>query len=214
LRSPRRASLWVLKRLRNHFLTGILIIIPLGITILILIWLFERIDGILQPLIVRVAGHEIPGVGFGVMLVLIYVVGLITSNLFGKRIYSYIERFFFYKITVVRQLYQGIKQILESFSSQGKNAFLRVILIEFPRKGMWSVAFITNETRDDSGQKLFSVFIPLAPNPTSGFVQIMKESDFIYTNISVEDAFKMVVSAGKFSPKESDFQDKIPKTFD
>ena len=145
------------------------------------------------------------------MLVLIYVIGVITSNFVGKRLYSYIEQFFFYRIPVVKQLYQGIKQILESFSAAGQTEFLKVVMVEFPRKGIWSIAFITNELTDKTGQKYFHVFIPLAPNPTSGFVQIMKEEDFFYTDISIEDAFKMVVSAGKFAPKVTDLPEEVKK---
>ena len=196
----RRSVLRVIKQLRNHFLTGILLIIPLAITILILAWLFDTVDNILQPVIVAIAGHRIPGVGFGVMLVLIYVIGVITSNFVGKRLYSYIEQFFFYRIPVVKQLYQGIKQILESFSAAGQTEFLKVVMVEFPRKGIWSIAFITNELTDKTGQKYFHVFI-----------QIMKEEDFFYTDISIEDAFKMVVSAGKFAPKVTDLPEEVKK---
>lgn len=209
MKLTRRIGVWFLRQLRGHFLTGVLIIVPLGITILILIWLFDTIDNILQPIIVAIAGHPIRGVGFGVILVLIYVVGLVTSNLVGKRLYYYIEQFFFYRIPVVKQLYQGIKQVLESFSSSKRSEFLQVVMVEFPRKGIWSVGLVTNKVTDESGKKIFHVFIPHAPNPITGFVVMVKEEEIIYTKMTIEDAFKLIVSAGRYNPDDSTFVTKM-----
>ena len=103
---------------------------------------------------------------------------------------------------MARQLYNGIKQILESFSAPGKTGFMNVVLVEFPRKGMRTIGFITNESYDKSGERLLNIFIPTAPNPTSGFLQIAREDEIIRTNISVEEALRMVVSAGRISIKE------------
>jgi len=197
----RRFGRWLLRQLSAHFLTGLIIIIPLAITILILIWLFDSVDNILQPVILAIVGHRIRGVGFGVLLIIIYVVGLITSNLVGKKAYSYLERFFFYKIPVVKQLYQGIKQVLQSFSSSDSMKFMQVVLVQFPRKGIWSVGLVTNKVKDESGKIVLHVFIPHSPNPITGFVLMMKEEEIIYTKMSVEEAFKLVVSAGRYAPE-------------
>lgn len=189
------------KKLRRQFLTGILVVVPIGATILILVWIFTAIDNILQPAISTVWGHTIPGVGFGITIVLIYLVGIIASNVGGRRLIHYGESLLA-KVPVFRPVYSGIKQILESFSAPGKTGFLQVVLVEFPRKGMMTIGFVTNESSNESGEKLLNIFVPTSPNPTSGFLQIAREGEVIRTNISVDDALKMVVSGGKVSPKE------------
>jgi uncharacterized membrane protein len=107
------------------------------------------------------------------------------------------------RIPVVRPLYTGMKQILESFSSPGTTGFMQVVLVEYPRKGMQAIGFITNELTDSSGQKLVNVFIPTAPNPTTGFLQIVKEEEITRTRLSVDDAIKMVVSVGRTIPERA-----------
>ncbi len=193
----------LLRKLRNQFLTGIFVTVPIGIVILILVWLFVSIDNILEPVVKAIFGHKIPGVGFAFTLLLIYLIGLFASNFIGKRLIIYSEAVLS-KVPVVGQLYSGIKQILESFRGSRNSGFMRVVLVEFPRKGMRTIGFITNESTDSSGRKLLNVFIPTAPNPTSGFLQIAREEDVIRTDIPVDDALKMVISAGKISPKEID----------
>ena len=192
---------WLGRKLRTQFLAGILIIVPLGATILILAWIFNVVDNVLQPIIGYVWGRTITGVGFGITIALIYLAGVIATNILGKRLIRYGESLL-RKVPIVRYLYAGVKQILESFSEPGKTGFMQVVLIEFPRRGMKSIAFITNESHDKYGRKLLNVFIPTAPNPTSGFLEIVRENKIARTNISVEDALKMIVSAGRMSPKE------------
>jgi uncharacterized membrane protein len=206
--SVRHSINYILKKLGGQFLAGILIIVPIGVTILILAWLFNSIDNILQPVIMHIWGHRIPGVCFAVIVILIYVAGVIVSNILGKRIVSYTERFLFSKIPVIGQLYKGIKQIMESFSKSSKNGFLKVVIVEFPRKGMNAIGFITNETKTETGEKQYYVFIPTAPNPTTGFLQIVKEEDLIPTKMSVDEAIKLVISAGKYNPDGTKPPDK------
>ena len=154
----------------------------------------------MQPVITAIWGHTITGVGFGVTIVLIYLAGVVASNVIGKHLVRYIESAS-RSIPVVSLLYKGIKEILESLFVPGKNGFLRVVFVEFPRKGMKAIGFVTSELCDESGKKMYTVFIPTAPNPTSGFLQIVGEDEITRTNISVESAIKMIVSAGKSSPK-------------
>jgi len=189
------------KKLRTQFVTGILIVVPIGVTILIFVWIFFTLDNILQPVIRSIWGRTVPGVGFGATIVLIYLAGVIASNIVGTRLIHYGESLLA-KVPVVRQLYAGIKQILESFSRPGKTGFMQVVLVEFPKEGMRAIGFITNESYDKSGERLLNVFIPTSPNPTSGFLEIVTEDKIIRTNISVDDALKMVVSAGRVSLEE------------
>ncbi len=201
MKNTRRPWGWLVKKLRAQFIMGIIAVVPIAATILILVWLFNAIDNILQPIIRYIWGHPITGVGFGITIVLIYLVGVIASNVVGKRLIRYAESALPW-MPLVRPLYNGIKEVLTSFARPEKAGFLQVVLIEFPRKGMRAVGFVTNESYDKSGKKLLNVLIPTAPNPTTGFLQIVREEEVIRTDISVENAVRMVMSAGRVSPKE------------
>ncbi|MFC2072105.1 DUF502 domain-containing protein [Chloroflexota bacterium] len=192
---------WLGRQLRKQFLTGALAVVPLTVTILVLVWVFTTIDGYLQPVIKPILGRSIPGVGFGVTIVLIYLVGVIASNVFGKRLISYGESLVA-RVPLVRPLYTGVKQLMDSFSTPGKTGFIQTVLVEFPRKDIWTIGFITKELRAQSGETQLNIFVPTSPNPMSGFLQIVGEGEVIRTDISVESALGMVVSAGKISPQE------------
>ncbi|MFO7773935.1 MAG: DUF502 domain-containing protein [Dehalococcoidia bacterium] len=191
----------VSKKLRTQFIAGVLVIVPIAAAVLILRWLFLYIDGILQPVAESLFGRAIPGLGFAFTLVLIYVTGVIATSVVGKRLVSYVESLLA-KVPLFRYLYTSIKQIMVSFTTPGETRFLQVVLVEFPKKGMRVIGFVTSESRTESGEKLLNVFIPTSPNPTSGYLEIVKESDVIRTNISIDDALKMVLSVGKVSLKE------------
>ena len=191
---------WLCKSLRRQFFTGFLVVVPVGATILILVWIFTTIDNILQPLIQFIFGRPVLGIGFGITIVLIYLVGVVAGNIGGKRLIRYGESLLA-KVPVVRPLYNSIKEIVNSFSSSDKTGFVQTVLVEFPRKGIWTVGFITNESRAEAGETQLNIFIPTSPNPTSGFLQIVRQEEVIRTDIPVDDALKMVVSAGKVSPK-------------
>ena len=189
------------RKVRTQFVAGLLIVIPLAASILILIWLFTSIDNILQPVVRAIWHHDIRGVGFGATFILIYLAGVFARNVIGHRFIVYADSLLA-KVPIFRQLYFGIKQIVESFANPNKTGFMQVVLVEFPRPGLRAIGFITNEVTDAAGEKLLSVLIPTAPNPTSGFLQILHERDIIRTDISVDDALKMVVSAGRMTPPE------------
>jgi len=190
---------WLGRNLRRQFLAGVLAIIPIGVTAWILIWIFNNVDNILQPAIRPILGRSIPGVGFGITILLIYLIGVVATNVIGRRLIGYGESILA-RVPVVRQLYSGIKQLVEGFSAPGSSGgFTEAVLVEFPRKGMWTIGFITNETVVESGERQLNIFIPTAPNPTSGFLQIASEEEVIRTGIPVDDAVRMVISAGKVS---------------
>jgi len=183
------------KKLRTRFLTGILVIVPIGVTIWILVWIFTAIDGILRPIV------RIPGLGFVVMILLIYLVGVMASNVVGRRLINYGESLLG-RVPVVRPIYNSVKQIVDSFSTSGKTGFKQVVIVEFPMKGTRTIGFVTNESTDERGEKLLYIFIPTAPNPTSGFLQIVREEDTIQVDMSVDNALKMVISGGTVLPQE------------
>jgi uncharacterized membrane protein len=189
------------KKLRAQFVAGILVVVPIGAAILILAWIFITIDNILQPVVRSVLGQTIFGVGVGITIVLIYLAGVIATNVIGKRLIRYGESLLA-RIPLFRYLYTGIRQILVSFSTPRETGFLQVVLVEFPKKGLRAIGFVTSESFDKSGEKLLTVFIPTSPNPTSGYLEIVREDDIIRTNIPIDDALKMVLSAGTVSLKE------------
>ncbi len=191
----------VASKVRAQFLAGILVVVPVIIAILILVWLFNYIDNLAQPVAKSLLGRTIPGLGFALTVVLIYLTGLVATSVIGKRLVSYIESLLA-RVPLFRYLYTSIKQIMVSFTTPSETKFLQVVLVEFPKKGMRVLGFITSESRAESGEKLLNVFIPTSPNPTSGYLEIVREDDIIRTNISIDDALKMILSAGKISLKE------------
>jgi len=199
IKRPSRSQLN--KKVRTQFLAGIGVVVPVGVAILILVWIFVTIDNLLQPIIRDVLGHALPGLGLGITIVLIYLAGVVATNVIGKRLIHYGESLLA-RVPLFRYLYTGIKQILESFSKSDEAGFLQVVLVEFPKRGMRAIGFLTSESCDKAGEKLLSVFIPTTPNPTSGYLEIVREDDIIRTNISIDDALKIVLSAGKVSLKE------------
>ncbi len=192
---------WLVKRVIGYLLAGILITMPLALTAYLLVWIFNWMDGAIQPVISQIAGRQITGIGFTVTMVLILLTGFIASFVFGRRLLRFGDSLFG-RVPLAGNLYTAIRQITQSFSEPRKTGFMQVVLIEFPRRGARTIGFITNESSDASGKKLLNVFVPTAPNPTSGFLQIVEESEIIRTDISVDDALKMVVSGGRMSPEE------------
>ncbi len=190
---------WLAKQLRNKFFLGILVVVPLSATVWLLIWVFNSLDKILQPIIKSVWEHPVPGVGFGIIILLVFLAGIIASNIIGKRIIAFGETLLD-KVPLVRGLYHGIKQVLEGFVSPGESGFMQVVFVEFPRKGIRSIGFVTNKLDTNSGDRLITVFIPTSPNPTTGFLEIVKEDEIVPTSLTVEDALRLVVSAGTVSP--------------
>lgn len=189
------------KKLRAQFITGIVIIVPIGAAILILRWLFLAIDNVLQPLAQSLLGYTIPGLGLGITVVIIFLAGVVATNVIGRRLIRYGESLLA-RVPLFRYLYTGIKQILQSFATPREGGFLQVVLVEFPKQGMRAIGFVTSESAAESEEKLLNVFIPTSPNPTSGYLEVVRESDVIRTSISVDDALKMVLSAGKVSLQE------------
>lgn len=190
---------WLLKKLRTIFIAGLVVIVPIGITAWILIWMFNGVEGLLAPVVKLIFGRPVPGVGFGITIVLIFIVGIIATNVVGHRIIRWGESVLG-RIPIARHFYVAFREVFRGFSEENAGRFLSVVLVEFPTRGMWTVGFITNEDVDKDGRPVISVFIPLAPNPTSGFIEILREEEIIRTKIPIEDAMKMVISGGRMSP--------------
>lgn len=164
-------------------------------------WIFDLVDNILQPIIEWIFGTQVIGLGFAVAVGLIFVIGLLANNFLGRYLLKWGESLLC-RIPIIGQIYLVARQLIDSIAGQQvtKSAFREVVLVEFPREGMSTVAFITNEFIDSNGKKLFNIYIPTAPVPTSGYFQIVGEEMITRTNLSVEDALKMVISGGVVSP--------------
>lgn len=195
-------SLWrrFLRKFRAIVIAGLAVTVPIGITAWIIAWLFDTVDKILQPAVKAVFGRNITGVGFGVVVALILIVGAVATNVIGKRIVKWGESAL-ERVPISRIIYVAVKQVVQGFADPGKNGYLRVVLVEFPIKGMRAIAFVTNEQTDQNGEMLYTVFIPNVPNPMTGFMEIVYARDTVPTSLTVEDAIKMVVSVGRLSPE-------------
>lgn len=198
-------------RLRAYFLAGILITAPIALTFY-LAWLFLRfIDHSITPLIPERYNPEtylpfaIPGLGLVILVVFLTLVGALTANFVGRYLHRFFERLLA-RMPVIRSIYGASKQIFETVFSQRSNAFREAVLIEYPRKGLWTIAFITGRTRGElagaADSEMVNVFVPTTPNPTSGFLLFVPRKDVIPLAMSVDDAIKLVISGGIVAPPD------------
>jgi uncharacterized membrane protein len=197
----------IIKGLRNYFLSGVLIIVPLIITYIVLRFLFLNVDGLLSPLLNKVIGYKIPGAGILVTLILIFIAGIFASSLIFSRLVSYGESLFL-KIPIVRTVYGPAKQLVESFTLADKKAFKQVVLIQFPRQGIFTLGFVTKKI-SLKNEDYFAVFVPSTPTPFTGWTLLFKEEEIIPLDISVEQGIKFFVSGGIASPDKFPIKDKI-----
>ena len=186
--------------LRNYFITGVVVLIPIGFTL----YLSKILIGISSNIIPKNINpnsylpFNIPGVEIIITILIITLVGGLSLSFFGKRILKLIDDLF-KRIPVLRTIYSAILQMTESFSNKD-NDKKSVVLVEYPRKGVWAVGFATKENEGEmakkTNKKLINVFVPTTPNPTSGFLLMFPVEDIIYLNMSFEEASKFIVSAG------------------
>jgi uncharacterized membrane protein len=188
-----------LRRLGADFLHGLIVIIPLAVTVWLLVWLFDIIDGILAPVVRWGFGRPVPGLGFVIIVATITLIGFLAVRIRHRRFFELLESRIV-GIAFVGGIYGTIRQILNSVASNTPRKFLEVVFVEYPRKGIYAVGLVTGEIKDKNGMKVLNVFIPTSPNPTGGFLQMVPESDVVKTSMSIDDAIKLIVSAGKVSP--------------
>jgi len=201
----------LMMRLRAYFMAGILITAPISITIY-LAWLFiTYVDDKVTPLIpVRYnpetyLPYGLPGLGVVVVVVGLTLIGALTAGFVGRFFQRVWERVMD-KVPVLRGIYKALKQILETVLAQQSNAFREAVLVEYPRRGMWVIAFITGVTEGEvqslTEDKVINLFVPTTPNPTSGFLIFAPASDIVPLSMSVEEAMKMVISGGIITPQD------------
>ncbi|MDB6109663.1 MAG: hypothetical protein JWR69_1413 [Pedosphaera sp.] len=210
-----------LSRWRANFFTGLAIVLPAIISLLVIFWLFFTISNITDRILVFIPKqitHENSsnGVGTGPMywywsvvalllvVFLISVVGLLARNYLGKKLISSVDMSLL-RVPLLNKIYGTTKQVNEAFTSSNKNSFKTVVMVEFPRAGMYSIGFLTSEAHDEvqskAGEKLMCVFIPTTPNPTSGFLVLVPEAEVTKLEMSVADGVKFIISLGSISPE-------------
>ena len=206
--SPKRPG--ILTRLRNYFLTGIIVTAPIALTIYLTWQFIDWVDSQAIPLLPAQYNPEnylpfsLPGLGLVISVIILTFVGFLTANIFGRTLLKTGERLV-NQMPVVRTIYGALKQILETVLSQSSNSFRQAVLVEYPRRGIWTVAFVTGETGGEVAQRLddemTNIYVPTTPNPTSGFLLMVPRQDLIFLDMPVEDAAKYIISIGVIAPE-------------
>jgi uncharacterized membrane protein len=196
--------------IKEYFLTGVLVLIPAVATLWVLKALLSFVDGFFAGLPARLQPQTyipVPGVGVIVTLLLIVLVGAFARNYLGRITYHYGDRLMS-NIPVLRGVYKALKQMLETVVSSPAQNFRKVVLVEYPRKGVYTIAFLTGAPRGEiqtiTHKKVVYVFVPTTPNPTSGYLLIMSTDEVIPIDMTVEDAFKVIISGGMVNPGEGE----------
>lgn len=193
---------------KRYFIAGLLVWLPIGITFLIIRFIVGLMDGTLgllpkayQP--ETLLGVHVPGLGLLLSLIVVVITGLIVTNIVGRKL-VHVGESLVSRIPLVRTIYHAVKQVSETIFSSGSQSFRRVYLVEYPRKGLWSIAFQTatsaKELKEKSGLDMITIFIPTTPNPTSGFLMMIPRENAIELDMSVDEALKMVISLGVVQP--------------
>lgn len=236
-KKAKHQNFWVrqLRLLRFYLVTGILVWIPLIVTVWITWWLFTKVGVGVENLIRDLFGRireltqgvpwlaflqEIsyrPGMGFGGALMLFLLTGILTRYLVGRRLIGYGEKILA-QIPIIRNVYRAVQQIRDVFVNREGTVFQDVCVIEYPRENMYAVAFVTSEdqglVQEASGKRLISVFMPSTPNPTTGFLLYLPEEDVMRVDVTVEDAMKLVISGGAYMPERASLKSEFEEDDD
>jgi len=202
--STKRPKKSIFARIRNNFIAGIVVLIPIGITLYLTLAIVKVSSNILPKEINpnNYLPYNIPGIEIVIALLLITLIGWLSLSFIGKKLLNIFDNIL-NKIPILRTIYSAFVQMLETFT-KSKVSKKNVVLVEYPRKGTWAVGFATNkntgEIKNKIGQEVVNVFVPTTPNPTSGFLLMFPKDDVIYLDITFEQASKFIVSAGSTNP--------------
>ena len=189
----------LIQNLRSKLLTGIITLLPLYLTYIVLKFFFKTLNDISEPILNRL-NIEIPFLGIFLTLLLVLSIGIAVTNFLGKKFFEIGEKIV-KKVPLVSSIYLSIKQILDTITNSSTDEFKGTVYIQYPRKGLWTMAFISGESISESGRTFFHLFVPTTPNPTSGFFLMIPKEDAIKSNMSVEDGLKTIISGGLLAPK-------------
>jgi uncharacterized membrane protein len=186
---------------KNNLLSGLVLTIPLFITVIVLRAIFNFFDRLILPIVQKYFEINIPGLGIIIGLLLIYLIGMITKNFFAKKAIERGEKILI-RIPIAKTVYSSVKQILMTISGPDKNSFKKVLLVEYPRKGIYSIGFLNGDIYYPSEERvLLSVLVITSVNPTSGFLILVPPEEARFTKTSVEQAMKLIVSGGIVTPE-------------
>ena len=194
----------LLSSLRNNFIAGVVVLIPIGITLYLTVFLINVSSKLIPKEINpnHYLPYNIPGLEILIAVLLITIIGWLSLSFIGKRLFNLFESVL-NKIPIIRTIYSAVEQLIETFT-KSKSDKKTVVLIEYPRKGVYAVGFATKENtgeiKNKAGKELINVFVPTTPNPTSGFLLMFPKDEVIYLDLSFEEASKFIVSAGSFNP--------------
>ena len=203
LRQPRR---WLAVHLRRAFIAGSLLLVPVALTYLILVFIYDVVNGVLQPAVEEVfawAGREdwtFPGLGLIAAVILLYITGVVVARGLGVRTVRWVQGAAL-RVPLIGTIYSASRQLVESFSGTGKTGFKRVVMIQYPREGFWAIGFLTAITTNDTAGRFAVVYIPTAPLPNSGWLALVPFSEVYDTDITPQEAMRFVFSGGIMSPE-------------
>ncbi len=205
--AAKKAEARIGSHLKARMISGLLVLLPLAITLFVLKWGFAALTAFVLPVLKELPMlEELPGgvlvfIATILALLMIYLVGMFTTHFIGRRFINMGERLML-KLPIVKSVYSASKQVMDTFSNSTKASFTATVLVEFPHPGSMAVGFITGTILNPEGKTLYRVFVATTPNPTSGFLIILPEERVTFTDISVEDGIKMIVSGGMLAPKQ------------
>ena len=203
----KKAKTSILSKLRNYFITGIVVLIPIGITLYLTLFIIKLSSKILPQEINpnHYLPFSIPGLEIIISLIMITLIGWLSLSFLGRRLLKFINDIF-KRIPFLKTIYSAIGQMTQTFANSNKGNSQSVVLVEYPRKGSWAVGFATQDNKGEikskTNKNLVNVFVPTTPNPTSGFLLMFEKSEIIYLNMTFEEASKFIVSAGTANPKD------------
>lgn len=190
----------ILGILKRDFLSGVIVVVPFILTYIVIKFLFETIDNILQPLLIHFFGYWLPGLGLVTTILIIVLAGLFTRNILGAKLYKFGD-YLLERMPIIRPIYSAAKQLLEAVTMPSMNSFKEVVLIEYPRRGAYTVSFLSNKFEIESKGTHVSVFVPSTPTPISGMVIIVPVEDIILLEMTIEEGVKFLVSGGVVAPE-------------
>jgi len=191
----------ITQNFRSKLFAGVATLLPLYLTFFVIKFLFVTLEEMSDPLLKRF-NLEIPGLGIILTVLLIYILGFLVTNFLGRKIFNLGERIV-KKVPIVNMIYTTLKQITDTFTKGSTDAFEGAVYIQYPRQGLWTMAFISGESKTKDGVPYYHLFVPTTPNPTSGFFLMIPQADTVATGMSVEDGLKTIISGGLLAPDEN-----------
>ena len=191
----------ITQNFRSKLFAGVATLLPLYLTFFVIKFLFVTLEEMSDPLLKRF-NLDIPGLGIILTVLLIYILGFLVTNFLGRKIFNLGERIV-KKVPIVNMIYTTLKQITDTFTKGSTDGFEGAVYIQYPRQGLWTMAFISGESKTKDGVPYYHLFVPTTPNPTSGFFLMIPQADTVATGMSVEEGLKTIISGGLLAPDEN-----------